>query len=441
LLYNVEVAYWNLYGAYWALYSNEAALRQAYEAWKINKARYEAGRIAIQDYAQTRQQYELFRGNRLSSLGQVLETERQLRGLLQLPPADGTRLVPVDAPTLTPYHPDWKLAVNEAIEKRPELVLARQDLKFRQLDLISTKNLLLPDLRFVSAYNINGVGDRLDGPGNDNAFRSLASDRFTGWTLGLRMTMPIGYRDVYAQLRASRLNLARSYLVLRDQENKAQLFLAQQYRHLDEFYAQIEAQRSQRIAAAEGLEARFKEFLAGRGTLDILLEAQRVWAAALQSEYANIVLYNNALAGFEFAKGTILEHDNVMISEGPLPHAAQMRAVEHERQRNKAIVLRERADAFSAYPNCGLPKVPVGEATPVPTAMQNAKPLPEGSPEKVEASLKKDVNHPAESAQISASAPAKSAPDKLPDSFPTFDPAASPSTSPAPTRTWGKFWP
>jgi outer membrane protein TolC len=432
LLYNVEVAYWNLYGAYWALYSNEAALRQAYEAWKINRARYEAGRIAIQDYAQTRQQYELFRGNRLSSLGQVLEAERQLRGMLGMPPSDGTRLVPVDAPTLTPYRPDWKEAVNESLARRPELILARQDLKFRQLDLITAKNLLLPDLRFISAYNINGVGSRLDGPGEDNALRSFASDRFTGWTLGLRMTVPLGYRDQYAQLRATRLNLARSYLALRDQENKAELFLAQQYRHLQEFYAQIEAQRAQRIAAAEGLEARFKEFLAGRGTLDILLEAQRVWAAALQTEYANIVLYNNALAGFEFAKGTIMEHDSVYISEGNLPRAAQVRAVEHERQRSKAIVLRERADTISAYPSCGLPKLPGEEATPVPTAMQNAKPLPDGTPEKVEAALKDSESRAAQTPQgVSAGSAPTAAPRLLPDSLPKFDqpPASSPYLS------------
>ena len=337
-----------------------------------------------------------------------------------MPPADGTRLVPVDAPTLTPYRPDWKGAVNDTIEKRPELILARQDLKFQQLNLINTKNLLLPDLRFFSQYSLNGVGDRLDGPGDENAFRSLASDRFTGWTLGLRMTMPIGYRQVHAQLRAARLTLARSYIVLKDQENKAALFLAQQYRHLFEYYGQIEAQRAQRLAAAEALEARFKEFLAGRGTLDILLEAQRVWAAALQTEYANIVLYNNALAGFAFANGTILEHDNVWISEGALPRAAQVRAVEVERQRNKAIVLRERADAFSAYPNCGLPKVPAEEAVPVPTAMQNAKPLPDGSPEKVEAALKQGEARASDNSKpqpqtSSPSTPLGNIPRTLPD--------------------------
>ena len=52
MLRNVEIAYWNLYDSYWTLYSREQAMRQAYEAWKINKARYDAGRISVQDFAQ-----------------------------------------------------------------------------------------------------------------------------------------------------------------------------------------------------------------------------------------------------------------------------------------------------------------------------------------------------------------------------------------------------
>src|SRR5262249_15594380 len=129
-LVNVEISYWNLYGAYWALYANEQALRQSFEAWKINKARYEAGRIPIQDFAQTRRQYELSRGQRITALGQVLEAERQLRGLMGLPIEDGTRLVPSDTPTLAPYRPDWDTALCEAFNLRPELIEARQDLKF-----------------------------------------------------------------------------------------------------------------------------------------------------------------------------------------------------------------------------------------------------------------------------------------------------------------------
>jgi outer membrane protein TolC len=370
MLLNVETAYWNLYGAYWTLYAQEAGLRQTFEAWRITEANTRAGKKSAVDLAQSRQQYEAFRGQRLTAMGQVLENERQLRALLGLPGEDGTRLVPIDSPTLTPYQPDWSTAVNETLALRPELVLARQDLKFRQLDLINSQNLLMPDLRFTSTYALNGIGTHLDGNA-ENAFRSLASDRFTNWALGLRFSYLIGYRDAHAQVHQARLNLARSYLVLRDQELKAQRYLMQQYRRVLEFHDQMEIQRSQRLAAGEQVAGRLREYLAGRNTLDIYLESVRVWANALQAEYQAIAQYNNALVGFEFAKGTILQYDSVTIGEGPLPHCAQVRAVEHERQRSLGLVLRERANPIP-LPACDpqngcvqLPQFPATEGAPV----------------------------------------------------------------------------
>ena len=44
---NVEYAYWNLYGAYFLLFSREQGLRQAYEAWKLNKARFDVGGVTV----------------------------------------------------------------------------------------------------------------------------------------------------------------------------------------------------------------------------------------------------------------------------------------------------------------------------------------------------------------------------------------------------------
>jgi outer membrane protein TolC len=365
LLVNVELAYWNLYGAYWNLYSREQGLRQAFAAWRFTGQRFKAGTSSGAQYAQTRQQYELFRGERLAALAEVQEKERQLRGFLGLPVEDGYRLVPADAPTLAPYRPDWSSSVNEAMALRPELVLARQEVKVRQLEVVNQKNLLLPDLRFTSTYGISGIGTHLDG-GSDpnNAFHSLATDRFTDWSLGLRLDVPIGFRDAHAGVRAARLLLAQSYNVLQDQELKAQRYLALQYRRLAETNVRIEAARSQREAAAQQLTLRFQEFAVGRGTLEFLLTAQIAWANALRDEFALITDYNNALATFEFAKGTILQHDNVVIGEGPLPGCARVRAVEHEHERTQALVLRERAKPAVCSPPASPPRDPQSAALP-----------------------------------------------------------------------------
>jgi outer membrane protein TolC len=403
MLVNVETAYWTLYSSYVDLYSKEQALRQAYETWRITKARFDVGQLSIINLAQTRAQYEKFRGDRLTSLDTVLENERALRALLGLPVEDGKRLVPVDTPTVAPYLPDWDSALRDALTLRPELVLAREDLKARQLSVIAQQNFLKPDLRGFASYSLVGLGSRLDNDGqridgtgtvrSDNALRDLASDHFTDWTVGLQLAVNLGYRQEQANLRQARLALAQSYITLKDQELRAQRALAAAYREVIAQYEIIKARRASRIAYADELDARFKQFITGATTLqagqsgvvDFLLQAQSDWTTALSAEYAAIQSYNVALARFEFAKGTLLKHDNVVIAEGPLPRCAQVRAVEHERERAKAIVLRER-EAAVPYQACSvekakpaLPLLPEVGAPSLPALMsEKTPPVPEG---------------------------------------------------------------
>jgi outer membrane protein TolC len=394
-LLNVEIAYWNLYGAYFNLYAREQALRAAFATYTINKARFEAGRIAIQDLAQTRAQFEQFRSQRVTALGTVLENERQLRALMGIASSDGCRLVPIDAPTLAPYQPDFCEALKETLAHRPELLMARQDLKARQLDILVQKNQTRPDLRFFATYDINGLGTRLDGPAaadptnpNANALASFTDNTFNNWQIGLRLNMPIGFRDAHAALRQSRLTLARAFGVLVDQERKAERFLTFEYRHLFEYYVQIQLLRNQREANAQQLEARFQEFRVGRGTLDVLLEAQRNFADSLASEYQAIVNYNNALCGFQFAKGTIMAYDNVVISEGPLPCCAQVKAVDHLRERTKALMIREwpgpdRTNAEVVHPaslNAPPPAMPPGATKDVISGLPPLSEVPTNHP-------------------------------------------------------------
>src|SRR5207237_992000 len=156
-----------------------------------------------------------------------------------------------------------------------------QDIKANQLNVVLQENNLLPDLRFAASYDLNSIGNRLDGADGENALRNLASDRFNNWQLQLRLNVPIGFRAAHANVRIAKLQLARSYESLHDQEMKVSRVLEQQYRQLEVNYELIRIRRAQREAFAEQLRARFQEFLAGRGTLDILLEAQRFWASAL----------------------------------------------------------------------------------------------------------------------------------------------------------------
>ncbi|HKB35871.1 MAG TPA: TolC family protein [Gemmataceae bacterium] len=393
MLLNVEVAYWNLYGTYWTLYSRELGLRLAYEFYRIVNARYVAGGVGpmgqqptrLQDVARARGQYELFRGQRLEALGSLLEAERQLRKFLSLPAEDGTRLVPSDTPTVAPYQPDWLTAKQEALTLRPEVIIARENIKRAQLEMIRSKNDLLPDLRAFGTWDINSIGSELSGPGPANAFGNLSDNKFHNFAFGVRANIPLGFRDAYAVLRRNRLELARSYALLKDQELKADSYLRQQYSRLFEFHERIKAQRAQREAYALQLRLEFERVRVGQTTVadrdTAILEAQRFFSDALSAEYAAIVGYNNTLASFEYAKGTLLHHNNVSIAEGPLPTCAAEQAVEHYRKRNVALVLAERSHPLHCA-DCNdalnLPHLPEYGAASLPALQANAPKVPDG---------------------------------------------------------------
>ena len=207
----------------------------------------------------------------------------------------------------------------------------------------------------------------------------MDSNKFNDWELGLRLNVPIGFRDAHSAVRAAELNLKRSYFSLKDTETKAASFLALHWRHVTEYYNTMQAQQAQRLANATQLNARFQAFRAGttQGTIDVLLEAQRNWADSLSQEYTAIVNYNTALASFQFAKGTILGYDNVNIAEGGLPQCVQVRAVEHIRERQKALELRQRPDpaVYDAQMrgNCPAPGNPPTTLVGVPV-IENAPP-------------------------------------------------------------------
>lgn len=363
---NVEIAYWNLYNMYGQLYSYEENLRILQRAYQESDIKLKAGNLDPYKFYQTKGQFEEFRGNRIQALQQVLNAELQLRGILGLPMEDGKRIVPITPPSLAEIKPDWQSCLQDALNLRPELVLARENVRYQQYQLQIQKNNLRPDLRAYMKYEPFGDGPSLVGASplgtatdpftgtpipNNSAFRELASGHLVDWTAGVYMNIPLGFRFEMASVRTARLQLSQSYHFLREQELKAIIYLTDQYQEVHHWYQRIQAHRAERLAYVESLRKIQQKIEAGAkdwtySNLEFL-EVQRSYAAALVKEYGAIAEYNNALARLEFAKGTTLRYNNVHVSEGPLPQCAQVRAVDYQRQETqKALKLWSRPDAL-----------------------------------------------------------------------------------------------
>jgi outer membrane protein TolC len=398
MLFNVENVYWALYSSYYSLYAAEQGLRQSYVTWQLAQSELEAGKRTAYEVAQVRAQFAQFRGQRIAALQAVLNNERQFRGILGLSVEDGQRLVPADQPVLAHYQPDWTSALNEALARRPELALAREEVRVQQFNTMLQQNGTRPDLRFFANYNVNSIGTQLDGSQPANALANLLDNKFNNWTLGLRADMPLGFRDANASVRAAHLNLARSFVVLKNQELKTERFLAGVYQQVVQYYRLIETLRERRQAIAEQLRGLYARIQAGKDPLTAVLQAQTDFAFALQAEFDAIANYNIAIAGFQYAKGTIKEYNNIQIADGPLPNCTLTRAAEHQRQRTAGIVAVQRATP------------PAGAGPhPLPALLEHQPPTPK---------LPDDAAAPMMPAPVPVPPAAPAAPEKLPQGVP-----------------------
>src|SRR5690606_36423831 len=119
-------------------------------------------------------------------------------------PEDGKRIIPETPPTVAAFVPDWQLAVNEAMENRPNVVAQRFAVRAAELELLRQKNGLLPDLTVGANWRIVGLDNQYD-----QSVDRLTDNEFTEWGLSVRYRRQVGERSAHAATRNAQLALSR----------------------------------------------------------------------------------------------------------------------------------------------------------------------------------------------------------------------------------------
>src|SRR5207248_10464424 len=65
---------------------------------------------------------EQFNLDLVTRTSDVITTERALRNLLGLPPADNRRIIPVTPPIEARLEPDWDTCLHEMLQEQPDVV-------------------------------------------------------------------------------------------------------------------------------------------------------------------------------------------------------------------------------------------------------------------------------------------------------------------------------
>ena len=359
LVRDVENAYWDLYIAYRAVWSATIARNSAVVTAQFAKLQLEEGTGTQQELSQAVGQYYFFRSQLESALAGsnlpgsdrfgVYGAERRLRELIGIAPTDGRLIRPVDEPTIARVEYEWNEAVAQALYLSPELRKTKLEVKKNELELVSAKNQLLPDVNLSLLYRWVGVGDTLGPPdGGDarfpgrgsSALGELTGGDFQEGSVRLEVTPPaIGARRELARIRNAKLRLRQNETLLVEKERLLVSKLSDAVAKVATHYQLVQTNAQRWLAAAQEVEAREAEFKGGQSDINVVLQSQQRRAEAQIEYYRALGEYNKLINYVDFLRGTLLANNNITLAEGPWNKKAYWDALERARQRSAGYEL------------------------------------------------------------------------------------------------------
>ncbi len=341
---SVEQQYWNLAQAHVQLWCADRAVTMAQEVLNREQAELILSRGTVADVAEAAQRLEQFNLDLVTRTSDVITTERQLRNLLGLPPADNRRIIPVTPTTEARIEPDWDSSLAEMLESQPDIAQQKTLVRIAELQLLVARNQILPTLSLNALSQLNGLGQQLDSaqavmvrmmikalePVIANWGQPAALDQdlrtnknFVTWEVGgiFQMPMTVG-RSPLANTRQAQYILLRSRAYYNQVVHQTTHSLARFFLEIDANYKQFRTAGRLREAAAQRLDAQRAYYEEGRITVDRYLDAISQYTTAVATEAQYKTTYNISIAALEEAKGTLLAYDNIVIAEQPQPRKA-----------------------------------------------------------------------------------------------------------------------
>jgi outer membrane protein TolC len=362
LVRDVEFAYWDLYASYWNFELAKVAREGAGLAHKIAKDKYDAGESTLSGVARAEATYQDFETQVKASLAGsgaggdpgLFGRERNLRFLLGWSASDGRLIRPSDKPTVGWAQFDLDSVKAELYTRNLELRRQKWVIKQKELELVSAKNQILPDVNINLLYRWVGVGGRLlnsdggnppfpTGGGQASAWEELFGGNYQEGVVRAEFTPnPFGARRALNAITNAQLDLAKNHRALEEKESAALFKLYEHLTNFESLYHQMGHQLKAMSASdteVQTYELRLeKPSAAGNAdfVLNELLRAQQARARAGQQYNRLVSEYNKSLVDLHALKGSLLEYNNIQLEEGLWADKAYWDAHERARERDAA---------------------------------------------------------------------------------------------------------
>jgi outer membrane protein TolC len=301
----VQNAYFDLIFALENLEVQRRSLRLAQELVTLNRARVRAGVAAPVEVTQAEAQEAARLQDVILAEKAVRDAEDTLKVVMNLPatgPAWDTTIQPTDAPSFQPVSVNLDDAVRTALEQRHEVRSAKLEIDNRDLTVRLTRNQLLPDLSLEGSVSLGGFGDTYG-----RNLGELSSGEFTSYSVGVRLTVPIGNRAAQASYLRSQLLADQAKTSLRQLELLITQQVREAVRRVEADARRVDATRAARVLAEEQLRVEQRRLEAGVTTTFNVLSFQRDLSLALANEIRAITDYNKSLMVLDRVRGIVLE--------------------------------------------------------------------------------------------------------------------------------------
>jgi outer membrane protein TolC len=333
-IYNVEEAYWNLVYSIENLKVRRQSLQLARDLQEEDQRKIDVGTLAPIEIYTAQSEVANRQADILAAEALVKNNEDRLKTIVNLSVSeDGelTEILPSDKPAFEKREIKLDEALATALENRPDLKVARINLKTRELNADYAKNQLLPELNLQASYwspAISGdqilyldddpltrvVVGKIPGAAVD-ALKDAFKFEYNNWLIGLTLNIPLNTILSRAEYAQAKISLQQAVLSLKDQEQQIFLEIKTAVRAVETNYQRVQAYKAAQELAQKKLEAEKEKFKVGKSTNYFLLLYQRDTADAQIAELKAMVDYTLSLAHLDRILGTTFETKNIKFSD------------------------------------------------------------------------------------------------------------------------------
>ena len=341
---NVVNLYWDLVSFNDSLKVDQQTLELDTKLYHDNQRRAELGAIAPIDIIQAEAEMKSAQQSVITQESQVLQQEMILKNVITRSGLDSptialARIVPtdhIDVPAEEPVVPVQDLVV-QALAARPEVRQQQITLENARLDLLGTKNNLLPTLQAYANFSNTGqagslttnqlspffcpggvlitcaVGLHVGGYGD--ALSQVLSRKYPNYNLGFQLTVPLRNKANQADQITNELQYRQQEIQAKQTSNSIKLNVVNAWTALRQARAAYDTAVEARKLQDQTLAGTRRKYELGTSTITDVLIAQRDDTTRQLSEVDALDQYQRARTQLEQMMGNILERNDVNLEE------------------------------------------------------------------------------------------------------------------------------